>query len=91
VRLVFHVDTLRIPVGDRRTFDTPGGSVGVLAALGPNASTDLIVCQARSGTIASIRDRTGLERALMSAWFGKRADGGLRALRDESFGIPPRH
>jgi hypothetical protein len=47
---------------------------------------DLIVYQAPSGSIASIRGTTGLKRALMSAWFGKPADGGLRALRDEILG-----
>jgi hypothetical protein len=73
------------------TGSIPSGSVCVLAALRVDSVTDLVVYQAPSGTIASIRGRTGLKRALMSAWFGKPADGGLRALRDEIFGIPPRH
>jgi hypothetical protein len=64
----------------------PSGSVVVLAALRVDPEADLIVYQAPSGSIASIRGTTGLKRALMSAWFGKPADGGLRALRDEILG-----
>jgi hypothetical protein len=39
-----------------------------------------------SDAIASVRGRSGLKRALMSAWFGKPADGRLRGLRDEILG-----
>lgn len=61
----------------------PTGAVGILAAVSVDAATDLVVYQAPSGTVASIRGRSGLKRALMSAWFGTPADGGLRVLRDE--------
>jgi hypothetical protein len=71
------------------TGSIPSGSVCVLAALRVDSVTDLVVYQAPSGTIASIRGN-GLKRALMSAWFGTPADGGLRALRDNILGIQAR-
>ena len=64
----------------------PSGSTAILAAIRVDADTDLVVYQSPSGAIASVRGRSGLKRALMSAWFGKPADGGLRALRDEILG-----
>jgi hypothetical protein len=63
--------------------ELPQGSVGVLAAVRQDPATDLIVYQAPSGRISSITGQIGLKRALMSAWFGQPADGGLRVLRDE--------
>jgi len=64
----------------------PSGSTGILAAIRVDPNIDLVVYQSPSGTIASVRGRSGLKRALMSAWFGKPADGGLRGLRDEILG-----
>jgi hypothetical protein len=64
----------------------PSGSTGILAAIGVDPDIDLVVYQSPSGAITSIRGRSGLKRALMSAWFGKPADGGLRGLRDEILG-----
>jgi hypothetical protein len=64
----------------------PSGSTAILAAIRVDQNTDLVVYQSPSGAIASVRGRSGLKRALMSAWFGKPADGGLRGLRDEILG-----
>ena len=64
----------------------PSGSTAILAAIRVDQDTDLVVYQSPSGAIASVRGRSGLKRALMSAWFGKPADGGLRGLRDEILG-----
>jgi hypothetical protein len=45
----------------------------------------------RLGMIVFVKDRSGLKRALMSAWFRKPADDvGLRPLRDEILGIEAR-
>ncbi len=68
--------------------DIPSGAVSVLAAVRVDPATDLVLYQAPSGTVAPIRGRSGLKRALMSAWFGKPADNGLRGLRDEILGTP---
>jgi hypothetical protein len=64
----------------------PSGSTAILAAIRVDPNIDLVVYQSPSGAIASVRGRSGLKRALMSAWFGKPADGGLRGLRDEILG-----
>jgi hypothetical protein len=64
------------------------GSVGVLVAVHVDATHDLVLYQSPSGAISSIRGQAGLKRALMSAWFGRPADSGLRALRDEILGTP---
>jgi hypothetical protein len=64
----------------------PSGSTAILAAIRVDQDTDLVVYQSPSGAIDSVRGRSGLKRALMSAWFGKPADGGLRGLRDEILG-----
>lgn len=65
----------------------PSRSTAILAAIRVDPDIDMVVYQAPSGAIASIRGQRGLKRALMSAWFGKPADGGLRGLRDEILGI----
>ena len=65
----------------------PSRSTAILAAIRAEPDIDVVVYQAPSGAIASVRGRSGLKRALMSAWFGKPADGGLRGLRDEILGI----
>ena len=67
----------------------PSGSTAILAAIRVDPDNDLVVYQAPSGGIASVRGRSGLKRALMSAWFGKPADGGLRELRDAILGTKP--
>jgi hypothetical protein len=72
----------------RSTGGIPSGSIGILAAFRADPVTDLVLYQAPSGTIAAIKGGSGLKRALMSAWFGQPADGGLRALRDEILGAP---
>ena len=65
----------------------PSGATAILAAIRVDPDVDLVVYQSPSGATASVRGRNGLKRALMSAWFGKPADGGLRGLRDEMLGI----
>ena len=72
----------------RSTGEIPSGSLGILAAVRVDPATDLVLYQAPSGQITVIRGGSGLKRALMSAWFGKPADGGLRALRDEILRAP---
>lgn len=62
------------------------GDVGVLVAVRVDAATDLVLYQSPSGAISSVKGRAGLKRALMSAWFGKPADSGLRTLRDDILG-----
>ena len=64
----------------------PSGSAAILAAIRVDADIDLVAYQSPSGAIATVRGRSGLKRALMSAWFGKPADRGLRGLRDEILG-----
>jgi hypothetical protein len=64
----------------------PSASTAILAAIRVDPDIDLVVYQSPSGAIASVRGRSGLKRALMSAWFGEPADGGLRGLRDEILG-----
>ena len=68
------------------TGEIPSGSVCILAAVRVDPDTDLVVYQSPSGTISSVRGRSGFKHALMSAWFGKPADAGLRALRDDILG-----
>jgi hypothetical protein len=67
----------------------PSGSTAILAAIRVDPQVDLVVYQSPSGAIASVSGRSGLKRALMSAWFGTPADGGLRGLRDEILGTRP--
>jgi hypothetical protein len=70
----------------RSSDEIPSGSTGILAAVRVDADTDLVLYQAPSGATVSVRGRTGLKRAVLSAWFGTPADAGLRRLRDEILG-----
>jgi hypothetical protein len=62
------------------------GMTAVLIARAGDNQRDIVVYEAPDGRISQIDGRAGFKRAVLSAWFGKASDAGLRSLKAQIVG-----